>query len=298
MKGTTLARPCPGWATPEDLEACRQLHLRAGGTYALTARFFPSDIRGRIHALHGFVKLPKQWVDHATPLKADSAGKLADYRRETLEGFRGTAPTEPILRAFLDTAIGAGVTLTEPMLYLDACESDLTTSRYPTYPDLERYMRGSAGSVALMMCDVLGITRSGNITEGALALAEAVQLTLILRDVASDLDRGRIYLPLEDLDRFGVTEEDMINRRVTGDFIALMEFESKRARKLFEVAEGSISYLPKAYQRPVRLSSMLCSRILERIQLNGFDVFHRRPRMSAGDKFGATLKVMVSGQKK
>jgi len=297
MKGTTLSKPSPGWATPEDMEACRQLHLRSG-TYSLTKRFFPAEIRGRIHALHGFVKLPKQWVDHATPLKADSAGKLFAYRRQTVDGFRGTAPTEPILRAFLDAALSAGITPTEPMLYLDARESDLTVSRYPTYGDLERYMRGSAGSVALMMCDVLGIARTGNITEGALAFAEAVQLTLILRDVGSDLERGRIYLPLEDLDRFGVAEEDMINRRVTGDFIALMEFEAKRARKLFSVVEGSIAFLPKPYQRPVRLSSMLCSRILDRIQQNGFDVFHRRAKTSTGDKVGAALKVMVSGQKK
>lgn len=298
MKGPTVSRPSRGWATPEDLETCRQLHLRSGGTYRLTTRFFPSEIRARLHALHGFVKLPKQCVDHTTPLKADSAGKLAAFRQETIEGFRGTIPSEPVLRAFLDASESAGMTPTEPLLYLDARSSDLTTSRYPTYVDLERYMRGSAGSVALMACDLLGIERTGNITEGALALAEAVQLTLILRDVATDLERGRIYLPLEDMDRFGVAVEDLINRRVTGDFIALMEFESKRARKLFDVAEQSIAYLPKAYQRPVRLSTMLCRRILDRIQMNGFDVFHRRARTSAGDKVGATLKVMVSGQKK
>lgn len=282
------------WSTPEDWEACRSLHRRFGTTYYFSTRLFPARIRPRVHALYGFVRVPDEWVDHPTPLRADAAGQLAAYRRETIEGFRGTPPTQPVLRAFLDVARECGMTPTEPLLFLDAMESDLNVTRYPTYSDLERYMRGSASAVGLMLCDIMGVSRTAKITEGAMALGEAMQLTNFLRDVGEDLDRGRIYMPLEDMDRFGVTEEDMINRRLSPEFISLIEFEIRRARKLYAVADEAIPDLPKAMQRPVRLSRLLYSRILDRIEQGGYDVFHRRARTTPSEKLGVALSVLLT----
>jgi phytoene synthase len=244
--------------------------------------------------LYGFVRVPDEWVDHASPLRANAAEKLAAYRRETIEGFRGQRPNEPVLRAFLDVARECGMTPSEPLLFLDAMESDLTVTRYRTYADLERYMRGSASAVGLMLCDIMGVQRTAAITEGAMALGEAMQLTNFLRDVGEDLGRGRVYLPLEDMDRFGVTVEDLINRRKSPEFIELMDFEIRRARKLYEVADRSIPELPRAMQRPVRLSRVLYSRILNRIEASGYDVFHRRARTTSTEKLTAAVGVLMS----
>lgn len=282
------------WATPEDWEACRALHRKFGTTYSFATRLFPAAVRPRVHALYGFVRVPDAWVDHPSPLRADIRGRLADYRRQTMEGFRGTAPADPVLRAFLDVARECNMTPTEPLLFLDAMESDLTVSRYPTYADLERYMRGSASAIGLMLCDLMGVKRTATITEGAIALGEAMQLTNFLRDVGVDLERGRIYLPLEDMDRFGVAEEDLFNRRVSPEFIGLMEFEIKRARKLYATADRAIPELPRSTQRSVRLGRVLYSRILDRIEQGGYDVFHRRARTSSSEKFGAAMRVLVS----
>lgn len=282
------------WATAEDWEACRALHRSFGTTYYFSTQLFPRAFRPRVHALYGFVRVPDEWVDHASPLRANAAEKLAAYRRETIEGFRGQRPNEPVLRAFLDVARECGMTPSEPLLFLDAMESDLTVTRYRTYADLERYMRGSASAVGLMLCDIMGVQRTGAIMEGAMALGEAMQLTNFLRDVGEDLGRGRVYLPLEDMDRFGVTVEDLINRRKSPELIELMDFEIRRARKLYEVADRSIPELPRAMQRPVRLSRVLYSRILNRIEASGYDVFHRRARTTSTEKLTAAVGVLMS----
>lgn len=282
------------WATAEDWEVCRALHRRFGTTYYFSTQMFPKAIRPRVHALYGFVRVPDEWVDNSAPLRSNAAERLANYRKETLEGFRGNRPGEPVLRAFLDVARECGMTPTEPLLFLDAMESDLTVTRYPTYADLERYMRGSASAVGLMLCDIMGVERTASITEGAMALGEAMQLTNFLRDIGEDLDRGRIYLPLEDMDRFGVTEEDMINRRKSAEFISLIDFEISRARRLYEVADRSIPELPRSMQRAVRLSRVLYSRILDRIVSSQYEVFRSRARTSPSEKIGAALSVILS----
>lgn len=282
------------WASPEDWETCRALGRKFGTTYYFSTRLFPSAVRPRVDALYGFVRVADAWVNHPSPLRANIQDRLDDYRRQTMEGFRGTPPEHPVLRAFLDVARECNMTPTEPLLFLDAMASDLTVSRYPSYADLERYMRGSASTIGLMLCDIMGVKRTGEITDGAMSLGEAMQLTNFLRDVGEDLEHGRIYLPLEDMDRFGVTEEDLVNRRVSPEFIGLMEFEIKRARRLYESAERAIPHLPRSMQRPVRLARVLQGRILDRIEQSGFNVFHRRARTSSSEKFGAAVRVLVS----
>lgn len=282
------------WATPEDWETCRALGSKFGTTYYFSTRLFPSAVRPRVDALYAFVRVADAWINHPSPLRANIQDRLDDYRRQTMEGFRGTPPEHPVLRAFLDVARECNMTPTEPLLFLDAMASDLTVSRYPSYADLERYMRGSASTIGLMLCDILDVKRTGEITDGAMALGEAMQLTNFLRDVGEDLEHGRIYLPLEDMDRFGVTEEDLFNRRVSPEFIGLLEFEIKRARRLYESAERAIPHLPRSMQRPVRLARVLQGRILDRIEQSGFNVFHRRARTSSSEKFGAAVRVLVS----
>lgn len=282
------------WASAEDWEACRAMRRRFGTTYYFSTRFFPTATRPRIDALYAFVRVPDAWVNHPSPLRANVHTQLEDYRRQTVAGFRGVTPASPILRTFLDVARECNMTPTEPLLFLDAMASDLSVSRYPSYADLERYMRGSASSIGLMLCDILGVKRTGEITDGAMALSEAMQLTHFLRDVGEDLEHGRIYLPLEDMDRFGVTEEDLFNRRVSPEFIGLMEFEIKRARRLYGAAEKSIPHLPVRMQRSIRLACLLQSRILDRIEQGGYSVFHRRARTTSSEKLGAAMRVLVS----
>lgn len=245
--------------------------------------------------MYGFVRLPDEWVDNPEgALGEELAARLSGYRSEFLLGLEGVRPDEPVLRAFCDTALEIDLGPAEPLRFLDAMMQDLVTTRYPTYDDLRAYMRGSAASVGLMMCKVLGAGDDEETRAGAIALGEAMQLTNFLRDVGEDLGRGRIYLPLEDLETFGVREDELALSLVTPRFVELMRFESARARALYAKADPAIELLPESVRMAVRLGRALYARILDRIEDNGFDVFSRRARTSTLEKVAVAARVFYA----
>lgn len=210
-----------------------------------------------------------------------------------MRGFDGICPTHPVLRAFVDVMHEASIPIEEPLIFLEAMEMDLTVRRYETYEALQHYMRGSASAVGVMMSYVLGAGQNQTALEAAMKLGEAMQLTNFLRDVGEDLDRDRIYLPLEDLDRFRVTEDEVLNGVRSDRFIALMKFEIDRARKLYAEAEPGILLLPKEARKAVKLGLVLYSRILDRIERRGYDVFGGRARTSTTEKAVVAAQVVL-----
>jgi len=164
------------FATPADYEACRRLHRQHGTTYYFASRRFPLPIRRRVDALYGFVRVPDEWVDNPVQDEAETLKRLMEFRGQLVAAVAGTPPREPVLRAFADTMAETGMGLEEPLLFLDAMESDLTVRRYATYADLQGYMRGSASAVGAMMCTVLGVEMNADRTHGAHRLGEAMQL--------------------------------------------------------------------------------------------------------------------------
>ncbi|MBX7131860.1 MAG: phytoene/squalene synthase family protein [Fimbriimonadaceae bacterium] len=284
------------FASLSDYAECRRLHRQFGTTYYFASRRFPGPIRRRVDALYGFVRVPDEWVDNPGVLDQTALeDKLRDYRTELLHGHEGICPTHPVLRAFCDTMRECHIPLEEPLLFLDAMAQDLTTTRYSTYGDLRDYMRGSAATVGLMMCCAIGAPSSDSVRRGAMALGEAMQLTNFLRDVGEDLDRGRIYLPMEDLATFGLDESDIASRRVTPRFVDLMRFEIARARALYAEADPSIRLLPSHARPAVRLARVLYSRILDRIEARQYDVFSGRARTTRLEKGLAALGVLLRG---
>ncbi|MFN3683786.1 MAG: phytoene/squalene synthase family protein [Fimbriimonadaceae bacterium] len=286
-----------GWkASAEDYELCRRLHAQHGSTYYLSSRLFPPRRRRQVDAVYGFVRVPDEWVDNAGGAsREESERKLAAYRRELIAGLDGERPLHPVLRAFCETALQIGIPREEPLVFLDAMEQDLTQTVYPTYEDLRAYMRGSAVAVAFMMFPILGIPMREGFREGAASLAEAMQMTNFLRDVGEDLDRGRIYLPLEDLESFGLTPDDLRRREVTDPFVRLMRFEIERTRKLYAASDPEIARLPAFGRKPVRLARELYSRILDRIEDRGYDVFGGRARTGRVERALTALRVAVLG---
>jgi phytoene synthase len=285
------------FSEPEDHAVCRALHRRYGKTYYFASRRFPRQIRQRVDALYGFVRLPDEWVDNPGEESAgDLAERLSDYRAELIEGMHGVRPGEPVLRAFCDVAREIGLSLDEPLRFLDAMEQDLDTTRYGTYAELRAYMRGSAASVELMMCKVLEVQESDRARTGAIALGEAMQLTNFLRDIGEDLRRGRIYLPVEDIEAFGVREEELALGVVTPQFVDLMKFEIARARALYTLADPAIELLPVRARPAVRLGRVLYARILDRIEDADYDVFGTRARTSTLEKIWVAARLVATGR--
>lgn len=172
--------------------------------------------------------------------------------------------------------------------FLCAMVQDLTVTRYETYAELERYMYGSAAVVGLMMSYVIGFKN-----ETALQYAEkmgyAMQLTNFLRDIGEDYDlRGRIYLPQEEMKRFGVTEAMICDKQISPSFIQLMQFQIERTRSLYKEAHKGVPLLQ--HGMPVRLAGVLYGEILDEIEKNRYDVFLKRARVPGWKKVYLVMK--------
>lgn len=283
------------WATPGDFEACRRLHRLHGTTYYFATQRMPKELRWDVHALYGFVRKADEWVDDKERYPSSEACELLRaFRNELiLAAEHRVRPSDPILRAFSQTLNNRGIPLSEALLFLDSMASDLVKPTYETYEELEAYMRGSAAAVGMMMCSILGVELTDETRASAIALGNAMQLTNFLRDVGEDRGRGRLYLPLEDLDRFGVSLEEIDQRVVTDRFIDLMKFEIQRAKSLYRCAESGIAHLPRSAQKAVLLAKILYARILDKIEGNNFDVLTTRARTSGAEKLWTAARVAV-----
>ncbi|RYG32087.1 phytoene/squalene synthase family protein [bacterium] len=288
----TLASP--PYASPSDHAECRRLHRRHGTTYYFATQRFSPPLRRRVNALYGFVRVPDEWVDNPSLYGiTDPGAALKRYRESLVCAYEGTCPDEPALRAFVDVMGECGMTLEEPLLFLDAMAQDLVQTRYETYEDLQAYMRGSASAVGVMMCDLFGVPKSDVVLEPAKALGEAMQLTNFLRDVAEDARRGRIYLPQEDLDRFSIPQSEILEGRMSERFANLARYEIAKARALYAQADNGVPLLPQEAQKAVRLARILYSRILDRIEARDYDVFSGRARTGKVEKLVVAAGVLA-----
>jgi 15-cis-phytoene synthase len=173
--------------------------------------------------------------------------------------------------------------------FLRSMTMDLTVSTYETWDDLRGYMDGSAAVIGEMMLPIL--EPSGpEATRHARDLGDAFQLTNFLRDVDEDLDRGRVYLPQEDLRRFGA---DPWLRTVTPEWVALMQFEIERCRELYRSADLGVAMLPEREGRCIRSARVLYSRILEVIEEHRYDVFSTRARVPTWKKVALVGRTMA-----
>lgn len=274
-----------GFRTEEDVAFCRDIHKRFGSTYYYSTLRFPEPIRWRIHGLYAFVRVPDEIVDNPAGTSIEERREaLADWRRQLDDGVGGKPPRHPAMRVFCDLVTECGLPLEEANLFLDAMTTDLDRTRYETFDELRGYMRGSAAAVGVMMCYVMGADTTHDVLSRTCALGEAMQLTNFLRDVWEDYLRGRIYLPQEDLAKFGVREEDIERRLVTPEFRELMRFQIARARAFYALADPGIPLLPAEARKPVLLARILYAQILDRIEANGYDVYTRRARTTMAQK--------------
>jgi len=267
-------------------ELCRQVEKAHSRTYYFSTSLFPKKVRPHVHALYAFMRYADEIVDSpgATRFDEQLAG-LDAFEEETLAAVAGETVPNPVLRAFANTVLlrGIGPGLIEA--FMRSMKMDTSVFRYPAYGDLEEYTYGSAAVVGLMMCRVIGATDE-RATPHAEALGTAMQLTNFLRDVKEDWKRGRIYLPLEDLNRFEYAEEELGRGVVDERFVGLMRFEIARARKLYRVADEGIRYIPRGRRYPVVVARRLYEAILGRIEAQGYDVFSRRAQTSLPHKLG------------
>ncbi|MBE1531901.1 phytoene/squalene synthase family protein [Actinomadura algeriensis] len=263
-------------------EHCRRLNARHGRSFYLATLLLPAWKRRHVHALYGFARHVDDIVDGFGP--ADTAGRAAALDAVTgrLDACLAGEPARgAVLPAFVHTVRSFGVEHGDVRAFLASMRADLTVTRYDTYDDLLAYMEGSAAAIGLMMLPVLetvpGAGRDAR--EPARELGRAFQLTNFLRDVAEDDARGRIYLPLRDMARFGVSETDVARGARTRAMAELVAFEAARARRHYRRAEEGIELLVPSSRPCIRAAVALYGGILDRIAAAGYDVLAGRARV-------------------
>lgn len=278
----------------ECYEICRAVQKAHSRTYYFSTRLFPPEIRRHVYALYAFTRYVDEIVDN--PKK----GVSVEARLEALETYEavgmaalvGEEVGDPILRAFTNTALECGIGQGHFKSFMRSMKMDTYVRRYPTYENLEEYMYGSAAVVGVMMCRLLGVEAEEALPH-AEALGEAMQLTNFLRDVREDWERGRVYLPLEDLRYFGYSEEDLGTGRVNEAFVELMRFEINRARMLYSIADQGMHHIPRGRRYPVVVARHLYAAILGRIEELGYDVFSHRAETTLAGKLRVAAACVV-----
>jgi 15-cis-phytoene synthase len=256
-------------------ELCRKLHADYGKTYYLATLLLPAGKRPFVNSLYGFARYADEIVDNGDPVtKAVELRGWTDQVLADIDADRVTSD-DPVCWALMNTMRMWDIPVAHVKAFLESMLMDLTITEYPTYDDLCRYMYGSAAVIGLQMVPILE-PLSEEAYPRAHALGEAFQLTNFVRDIGEDLRRGRIYLPMEDLHRFGVTRADLMEGEVTPHIRALLRFEIKRIRELYAYAEHGIHLLAPSSRDCIRTAFVLYGGILDEVERADYRILDRR----------------------
>ncbi|HEU5085366.1 MAG TPA: phytoene/squalene synthase family protein, partial [Acidimicrobiales bacterium] len=249
----------------QSYEHCRRLNKRNGTTYYWSTTVLPKVKRHHVHALYGFCRHADDIVDDLGDVPVDVRAKaLADFGDRFFADLEAGDSDDLVLKAMVHTVRAFRIDPDCVRRFLRSMTMDLTVERYETFEDLLEYMDGSAAVIGEMMLPILEPTDPAAV-EPARQLGNAFQLTNFLRDIDEDLDRGRVYVPQEDIRRFGA-EDAFETRTATPAFRELMRFEIARTRELYAVADTGLAYLPGRSGRCIRAARDLYARILDEIE--------------------------------
>jgi phytoene synthase len=284
-----VGRPTLGGMSGRDLDAagivdaqlrsayerCRELNAAHGETYYLATLLLPRGKRPFVHALYGFARYADEIVDAPQRDDAEATARLQDFADAFREDVKRGQSDDPVIRAVVDTIDRWGIEVTLFEAFLESMAMDLTVTDYATYDDLMTYVHGSASVIGEQMVPILE-PLDPRAAAHARDLGTAFQLANFVRDVGEDLDRGRIYLPLEDLARFDLTRDDLERRTVDPRVKDLLGYEIARVRRLTRAAEPGISMLHPTSRPCIEAARTLYCGIVDEVERIDYEVFTRR----------------------
>lgn len=259
-------------ALRESYERCRRVNAAHGKTYYLATLLLPPAKRPYVHALYGLARYADELVDD---LDAPDPAALLTWGKRLLDDLALGDSTDPIGRAAVHTARTWDIPAEHFAAFFASMRMDITRTGYATYADLEQYMYGSAAVIGLQMVPLLEPLHPDAETY-AHQLGEAFQLSNFIRDVSEDLGRGRVYLPQEDLDAFGVRTLDLQQASVNGPVRELLRFEIARTRAVYRAAAPGIELLHPSSRDCITTAFRLYSGILDEVENADYQVLRRR----------------------
>jgi phytoene synthase len=274
----------------------RALNAQHGRTYFLATRLLPAAKRPYVHALYGFARYADDIIDDLDPRldSTERARRFDAWATTFVHDLERGSSAEPLCQAVLDTIQRWQIPPSHFVDFLHSMRMDLVVSEYQSFEDLCAYMWGSAAVIGLQMLPILGRederTDWSRLSRHAADLGLAFQLTNFLRDVGEDLDRGRIYLPQQSLDRFGVDRTALLRARATGvatePIRHLIAFELERARGLYRSAWPGIELVERSSRDCLRTAWTLYGEILDEIEKADHNVFSSRASVSLRRRVG------------
>ncbi len=279
-----------------DYARCAEITRRSSSNFYYPFMLLPAQRRRALYAVYAFCRFVDDIADDPANDKSvrDAQALLNRWRDELERVYRGT-PTRAVSRALADSAKRFNLPREYFVELIAGVEMDLTRKRYATFADLRLYCYRVASAVGLLCIEIFGY-RNPAAKIYAEKLGIACQLTNILRDVKEDAARGRIYLPTEDLIRFGASEAEIIQGRYSPNFVRLMEFEAARAQEFYREAEAALPPEDRSSLLTAEAMRMIYGALLERIVRSNYRVLDHRHSLSAPRKLYLVGWAWASGR--
>ena len=270
---------------------------KSGSSFYYAFLFLPPPRRAAITAFYAFCREVDDVVDEVSD-PAVAAAKLAWWRQEVATAYAGQ-PSHPVMQALLPLAADYGITAAHLQAVIEGCQTDLDQTRFLDFPGLQRYCHLVAGIVGEVAANIFG--RSADATvQYAHKLGLAMQLTNIIRDVGDDARRGRIYLPMNELQRFDIKAHELLKREAPwgyGErFTALMKFQAGRAHACYDEAMSLLPETDRAAQKPGLMMANIYRTLLREIEAQGFRVLHQRTSLTPLRKLWIATRTHLSGR--
>ncbi|MBV8666156.1 MAG: presqualene diphosphate synthase HpnD [Burkholderiaceae bacterium] len=276
--------------SPDDY--CQQKAAQSGSSFYYSFLFLPAERRRAITALYAFCREVDDTVDECTDA-AVARTKLAWWRKE-IGAMQAGNPTHPVTQALLPHLQPFSIDVKHLLAIVDGMEMDLDQTRYLDFAGLQRYCWHVAGVVGILSAGIFGSTRPETL-QYAEKLGLAFQMTNIIRDVGEDARKGRIYLPVNELQQFNVTAADVLNGRHSDNFVKLMQFQVERAQALYDAAFALLPAADRRAQRPGLMMAAIYRSLLTEIESDGFHVLNQRISLTPIRKLWLAWKTYVFG---
>ena len=279
-------------------EECKRLNSLHGKTYYLATLLLPPAKRPHVHALYGFARYADEIVDDlsSTLSEEEKAAELERWGKGVLTDIKTGTSNDHIGRALVDTVQRFAIPIEYFEAFLNSMTMDLTVSQYQTFEDLMEYVYGSASVIGLQMVPILG----GDI-EAAKVCAEklgtAFQLANFIRDVGEDLDRGRVYLPIQELQNHGVTSEMLEAKVLTPQIKSALKEQIERVRRLQREATPGIAYLAPESRACIEAASELYCGIVDEVQKIDYEIFKIRAKTSTWRRIKVALPAYLRARR-
>jgi len=273
---------------------CKRLNSLHGKTYYLATLLLPKEKRKYVHALYGFARYADEIVDdlESTLTISQKAEVLSNWGNSILSDLKTGTSEDAVGRALIDTVNTFKIPHAHFEAFLHSMTMDLSIQEYQSYEDLLEYVYGSAAVIGLEMVPVLGALDE-SAYECAEKLGIAFQLANFIRDVGEDLERGRIYLPIQELAEHGVTREMLEERVLTPEIVSALKFQIARVRQLQKEAAPGIEMLAPTSRPCIEAASELYCGIVDEVEKIGYDIFNKRAKTSTARRLKTFIRAYL-----